>query len=128
MEPQIIDLDRQEEANKSLRLACQVAVEEVLIRHCPKCNFPTFKDRGNNAITCQNGCHWCYACGKGYNSNREVYDHFGKPPTNCPMNEDSRIEDKRRIREAAEKAVRDWKAKNPDFAYLTIDINEFAPQ
>ncbi|KAA6404195.1 MAG: hypothetical protein EZS28_000278 [Streblomastix strix] len=112
---------------ESLKQAVQTAVESVLIRHCPTCQFPTFKTEGCNHIKCQNGCHWCYSCERIF-TRESIYGHFGKPPTNCQMYEDSPVEDKRRMRQRAQQAVLDWKAKNPDMAHLTIDIEQYMPK
>ncbi|KAA6389790.1 MAG: putative NEK protein kinase [Streblomastix strix] len=117
---------QEEEKTKSLRQAVIDAVEGILIHYCPRCNLPFYKDLGGNLIRCLCSCIWCYSCGKEYDK-KSIYDHFEKSPTNCKLFDDE-LTDKRCIREAAEKAVRDWKAKNSDFTYLTIDINEFAPQ
>ncbi|KAA6390421.1 MAG: hypothetical protein EZS28_014053 [Streblomastix strix] len=112
----------------ALNLACQVAAESILIRHCPQCGLPTCKVGPCNYITCRCGCHWCYSCEQSFPAPRDVYAHFRMFPTICPMNEDSRTEDKRRIRKAVEKAVADWKAQNPDMAHLTIDIEQYIPK
>ncbi|KAA6380671.1 MAG: putative IBR domain family protein [Streblomastix strix] len=108
---------------QSLRMAVIAAVETILLRGCPGCKTKGMKYYGCNFMTCkQCKTKYCYVC-----SNPIVEDppHFDKAPTFCPRYEDSLIEDPRRVREGAEKAVRDWKAQNPDFANLEIDITEF---
>jgi len=45
-------------------------------RRCPKCLVPTYKTEGCNHMECPCGCHWCYACGQGFASSGEVYNHM----------------------------------------------------
>ena len=44
-------------------------------KRCPECNSVIEKSGGCNHITCRCGAHFCWKCGKTFNSN-EIYQHM----------------------------------------------------
>jgi hypothetical protein len=45
-------------------------------KRCPFCNLIVYRKGGSNHMTCACGNHWCWACGRGYRTGSEVYQHM----------------------------------------------------
>ena len=52
-------------------------VDMSKVKDCPGCKAPTVRIGGCAHITCsQCQQHWCYICGKGFDTDGEVYEHM----------------------------------------------------
>ena len=97
---------------------------KALLRMCPKCKIPIFKDGGCNKITCSR-CHSyiCDVCGKDISM--EGYKHFIRG--GCPQADEiagaRRAADRVKV---AEEAARDEVlAANPDLSAADLEIKGF---
>jgi hypothetical protein len=52
-------------------------VFERPVKQCPSCKTPTQKTAGCDHLQCTCGAHWCWACGKEFDS-QEIYNHMSR--------------------------------------------------
>ncbi|OCL09266.1 hypothetical protein AOQ84DRAFT_397472 [Glonium stellatum] len=120
-----------ESARTALRVAVERAMADAIKRTCPACNLSFVKSSGCNKLTCVCGYQMCYVCRAEIG--KESYAHFcqhfrqdpGKACTECERCDLYRTEDEDVvIRRAAEKAEREWRAKEGLSVDATGEVNE----
>ncbi|GAA5883484.1 hypothetical protein JCM3774_003599 [Rhodotorula dairenensis] len=120
----------QEQAEESLRLVVEKAMNAAVVRECASCGAGLTKKGGEgacNKITCRCGFAYCYVC-LGPISWRDGYAHFCPhprdplDPAHCPNAGCTKcslwIEPDlaKRRREAADRARERWARENPEWA------------
>ncbi|KAF8515364.1 hypothetical protein BU17DRAFT_51893 [Hysterangium stoloniferum] len=121
--------EAQDDKHLDVRHAIEEAMTKALMRNCPKCSKAFIKENGCNKMTCPI-CNTlsCYIC-------RQIivgYDHFNNPPPyvgrsdkkKCPLWDPVEQRHDNEVRVAAEKAIAEFKAQNPDVPEeaLKVDI------
>mmetsp|Transcript_57864 Transcript_57864/g.141377 ORF Transcript_57864/g.141377 Transcript_57864/m.141377 type:complete len:765 (+) Transcript_57864:223-2517(+) len=113
---------RRQERLSKLKDAARIRIEDAasaaLVRNCPSCKKPVFRDSGCNHITCK-PCkpasattHWCYVCLQVIPGHPNTYKHFCNKPHcqhkkcgNCPLFIDATVEKKQEEQKARDAAA-----------------------
>ncbi|KAJ7509982.1 hypothetical protein B0H11DRAFT_1957067 [Mycena galericulata] len=125
--------EMEEDKNLDGRHTIEEAMTRALMRNCPKCQKPFIKDQGCNKMSCPN-CFTlsCYICRKIISG----YDHFSQQPgqpliassskagAKCALWDPVEQRHAEEVKEAAERALRDYKRDHPDIdeEHLKVDL------
>ena len=112
----------------SERHILEEAMTNAIIRTCPKCGVPIFKDGGCNKMVCSKcKAFVCDFCGKDIS--KESYGHFengaGSNPLGkkkCPTQDNTIARNAERIAEAEKEAMAKVRAENPDLSEEDLKI------
>jgi hypothetical protein len=99
---------KDEKLGDNARSRAAEAMTKAVVRHCPRCNKPLFKEEGCNRMKCPCGAVCCYVCRKELDGERRnTYAHFCQTPHctrescgRCILFTDT-VEDNRRPRHEA---------------------------
>ncbi|MCJ1384544.1 hypothetical protein MMC17_007661 [Xylographa soralifera] len=116
------------EQGVSERHILEEAMTNAIIRACPKCGVPIFKDGGCNKMVCTKcRTYVCDYCGKDIS--KESYGHFdngaGSNPSaqrKCPTQDNTVARNAERIAEAEKEAMTKVRAENPELSEEDLKI------
>lgn len=119
-----------DESKRENRISGRHVLEEArtaaLLKPCPKCNVPIFKDHGCNRLTCPCGGTMCDFCGKditgvGYGHfSGEGGDERGKL---CPTYDDIDVRRRNALKDAEATALKGVCARNPNLKPEDLDLD-----
>ncbi|BCS01892.1 uncharacterized protein AKAW2_60156S [Aspergillus luchuensis] len=115
------------EANKEKNLPqrhlVEEAMSEALIRPCPKCKVKIVKDMGCNRMVCSK-CRtaMCYVCRRDIT--RELYEHFERPPTYCPLHDNPALRSLQEIEKAQKDTIDSLLAQNPELKEEELRVHD----
>ncbi|MCJ1397728.1 hypothetical protein MMC11_000924 [Xylographa trunciseda] len=120
--------EHKKEQGVSERHILEEAMTNAIIRTCPKCGVPIFKDGGCNKMICSRcRTYVCDYCGKDIS--KESYGHFdngagANPSTKrkCPTQDNTVARNAGRIAEAEKEAMAKVRADNPDLSEEDLKI------
>ncbi|KAJ7125457.1 hypothetical protein C8R43DRAFT_1030232 [Mycena crocata] len=127
--------EMEDDKNLDGRHTIEEAMTRALMRNCPKCQQAFIKEQGCNKMSCPNiNCRAlsCYICRKLITG----YDHFNQQPgppavatsskagAKCPLWDSVEQRHADEVKEAAEKAVEEYKLAHPDIdeEHLKVDL------
>ncbi|MCJ1282927.1 hypothetical protein MMC26_002253 [Xylographa opegraphella] len=121
-------LEYKKEQGVSERHVLEEAMTNAIIRTCPKCGVPIFKDGGCNKMVCTKcRTYVCDYCGKDIS--KESYGHFdngtGSNPSGkrkCPTQDNTIARNAERIAEAEREAMAKVRAENPELSEEDLKI------
>ena len=120
--------EHKKEQGVSERHILEEAMTNAIIRTCPKCGVPIFKDGGCNKMVCTKcRTYVCDYCGKDIS--KESYGHFdngaGSNPLakrKCPTQDNTAARNAERIAEAEREAMVKVRADNPELSEEDLKI------
>ncbi|MCJ1435209.1 hypothetical protein MMC27_004581 [Xylographa pallens] len=120
--------EHKKEQGVSERHILEEAMTNAIIRTCPKCGVPIFKDGGCNKMICSKcRTYVCDYCGKDIS--KESYGHFdngaGSNPSakrKCPTQDNTVARNAERIADAEREAMAKVRAENPELSEEDLKI------
>ncbi|MCJ1394416.1 hypothetical protein MMC18_007294 [Xylographa bjoerkii] len=121
-------MEYKKEQGVSERHILEEAMTNAIIRTCPKCGVPIFKDGGCNKMVCSKcRAFVCDYCGKDIS--KESYGHFdngaganSSAKKKCPTQDNTVARNAGRIAEAEKEAMAKVRAENPDLSEEDLKI------
>lgn len=119
-----------DEYKQENRISERHVVEEArtaaLLKQCPQCNVPIFKDEGCNRLSCPCGGTLCDFCGK--NITGVGYSHFSGEGANgrgnlCPTYDDINARRRNALKNAEATALKGVCARNPNLNLNDLDLD-----
>ena len=120
--------EHKKEQGVSERHILEEAMTNAIIRTCPKCGVPIFKDGGCNKMVCTKcRTYVCDYCGKDIS--KESYGHFdngagsaASGKRKCPTQDNTIARNAERIAEAEKEAMAKVRAGNPELSEEDLKI------
>ena len=104
----------------SERHVLEEAMTDAILKHCPKCKVPIFKDGGCNKLSCSRcGCKVCDVCKKDIT--KDGYSHFDMRG-GCAAQDDTETRNRQAIESAEKNAMADVRAENPGLSEGDLKI------